>query len=82
MTADSTSSVKTTTLDLRGIRCPISTSNLKRYLRGLRPGDTVHVKSDENDARTDFAGVIAKSNAKLVSFTEEPEFAVFTIEKT
>lgn len=69
------------TLDLRGIRCPISTSNLKRYLKGMQPGARVEVLSDENDARTDFAGVIKKMGANLVSFTEGPEYATFSIER-
>lgn len=69
------------TLDLRGIRCPISTSNLKRFLKGMQPGARVEVLSDENDARTDFAGVLQKMEAKLLAFTEGPEFATFSIER-
>mgnify|MGYP000078219327 CR=1 FL=1 len=68
-------------LDLRGIRCPISSANLKRFLKGQSSGTVIEVISDENDARTDFPAVFKKAGATLQSFSEGAEYQTYTVVK-
>ncbi len=68
-------------LDLRGVRCPISTANLKRFLKGQKTGAVIEVMTDEHDARTDFPPVIKKCGATLTSFTEGDGFQIYHVTK-
>jgi len=68
-------------IDLRGVRCPISTANLKRFLKGQPAGTVIEVLSDENDARTDFPAVFNKTGTTLQSFTEGAEYQTYTVVK-
>lgn len=69
--ADSSPSL-TRAIDLRGIRCPISTIRLKKILKTLAPKQVLSVVSDDEDARVDFPGVIKKSGATF-TFTEKSD---------
>lgn len=62
----------TRTVDLRGIRCPISTIRLKKILKTLVSNQVLSVVSDDDDARVDFPGVIKKSGATF-TFIEKPD---------
>jgi TusA-related sulfurtransferase len=69
-----------TTIDLRGVRCPISTIRLKKQLKVLSSGQVVNVLSNDDDARVDFPAVIGKSAATF-TFTEHPGYFSFLVTK-
>lgn len=68
-------------LDLQGLRCPISTVKLKRFLKNVKPGETIRVKTDDDDARVDFPALIKSAKDDFVSFTEEKGIQTYEIMK-
>ncbi|MGD9670198.1 MAG: sulfurtransferase TusA family protein [Hyphomicrobiaceae bacterium] len=67
-------------LDLRGTRCPVSTMRLKKHLRSVPKGTTIWVLANDDDARTDFPALIAKTGSEFKSFKEAGDHFAFEIE--
>jgi tRNA 2-thiouridine synthesizing protein A len=45
-------------LDLTGLKCPLPAIKMKRYLRGLAPGDSLEVICDDPLAEIDIPSVL------------------------
>lgn len=64
-------------IDLRGLRCPVSTLRLKKRLKDMRVGDTVRVSSDDFEARNDFPALFKRVGLDYTSLEEEQGYQIF-----
>lgn len=60
-------------IDLRKLKCPVSTMRLKKHLRTVPVGATFRVLADDADARIDFPPLFEKSGVEFLSFREHDE---------
>lgn len=68
---------QTVSIDLRGLRCPVSTMRLKNRLKDLRVGDTVRASSDDSEARNDFPALFKRVGLDYTSLEEEEGYQIF-----
>ena len=68
-----------TNIDLRGIRCPLTTIRLKRAIKELPPGTVVDVFTDDKEARTDIPALLKTAGHVLVQHTLNKNHEVFEI---
>jgi len=67
----------TTSLDLKGLQCPLPVLRANKALRQLAPGDEVRIEATDGAAPKDFASFCQTTGHQLVVSTEAD--GVFTI---
>jgi tRNA 2-thiouridine synthesizing protein A len=70
-----------TTLDARGLSCPMPVLRANRALRGLQPGDKLRVLATDRAAIGDFRAFCRETGHQLLSFSEEAGILSFTIRR-
>jgi Predicted redox protein, regulator of disulfide bond formation len=68
-----------TSIDLRGIRCPLTTIRLKRAIKELPPGTMVEVTTDDIEAKTDIPALLKTAGHVLVQHTLKGNHEVYEI---
>jgi tRNA 2-thiouridine synthesizing protein A len=68
-----------TNIDLRGVRCPLTTIRLKRAIKTLPPGTVVEVTTDDKEAKTDIPALLKTAGHVLVQQTTKGTHEVFEI---
>lgn len=68
-----------TNIDLRGVRCPLTTIRLKRAIKGLPPGTVVEVTTDDKEAKTDIPALLKTAGHVLVQHTLQGNHDVYEI---
>jgi tRNA 2-thiouridine synthesizing protein A len=71
----------TKTIDARGMACPGPLMALIGAIRQGAVGDTIEVWSSDAGSKTDIPAWVAKAKHELVSVTEEPGYAKFSVRK-
>ncbi len=70
-----------TTLDARGLSCPMPVLRANRALRGLQAGDKLRVLATDRAAIADFRAFCRETGHQLLSFSEEAGALSFTIRR-
>ena len=70
-----------TTLDVKGMACPLPVLRANRALRSLGPGDRLRVLATDRAAVADFQAFCRETGHLLVSQGEEAGVFSFTIRK-
>ena len=71
-----------TTLDLKGLLCPLPVLRANKAMRALDPGDEVEVLATDPAAPTDFAAFCTTAGHELVSSTEDDGVYALVVRKT
>jgi tRNA 2-thiouridine synthesizing protein A len=70
-----------TTLDARGLSCPMPVLRANRALRSLEAGDKLRVLATDRAAIADFRAFCRETGHQLLSFSEEAGILSFTIRR-
>ncbi len=70
-----------TTLDLRGLRCPLPALKTRKALMRLRPGDEILVECTDPLSRLDIPNLVRETGDRLVDETHSADTFVFRIRK-
>ena len=70
-----------TTLDARGLSCPMPVLKANRALRGLDAGDKLRVLATDRAAIGDFRAFCRETGHQLLSFSDEAGTLSFTIRR-
>jgi tRNA 2-thiouridine synthesizing protein A len=70
-----------TTLDARGLNCPMPVLRANRALRGLQAGEKLRVLATDRAAIGDFRAFCRETGHQLLSFSEEAGTLSFTIRR-
>ncbi len=70
-----------TTLDVKGMTCPLPVLRANRALRGLKPGDRLRVLATDRASVADFRAFCRETGHILVAQTEEQGTFTFLIRK-
>ena len=70
-----------TTLDVKGMSCPLPVLRANKALRGLAPGDRLRVLATDRAAVADFQAFCRETGHALVAQAEESGVFSFTIRK-
>jgi tRNA 2-thiouridine synthesizing protein A len=70
-----------TTLDARGLNCPMPVLRANRALRSLQAGDKLRVLATDRAAIGDFRAFCRETGHHLLSFSEEAGTLSFTIRR-
>lgn len=68
---------RTVTVDLRGLRCPVTTMRLKKALKAAIKGDTFRISADDAESRTDFPALFSKMGLDYAALEEYEGYVVF-----
>jgi len=68
-----------TNVDLRGVRCPLTTIRLKRAIKDLPPGTVVDVITDDKEAKTDIPALLKTAGHDLIQHTLKTNHEVYEI---
>ncbi len=68
-------------LDARGLLCPLPVLKAAKRLRGLAPGDVLHVLTDDPAAVIDVPHFCNESGHRLIASEERPDGHAFRIER-
>ena len=71
-----------TTLNLRGLRCPLPALKTRKALRSVTPGDRLVVECTDPLATIDIPNLINQTGDVLEDSSREPGLFVFRIRKT
>jgi tRNA 2-thiouridine synthesizing protein A len=63
---------ETTTLDLRGLSCPLPVLKANKALKALQPGATLAVLATDPAAVTDFHAYAGETGHELLAWAEDP----------
>ncbi len=70
-----------TTLDARGLNCPMPVLRANRALRSLQAGEKLRVLATDRAAIGDFRAFCRETGHQLLSFSEEAGTLSFTIRR-
>ena len=70
-----------TTLDVKGMSCPLPVLRANKALRSLQPGDHLHVLATDRAATADFQAFCRETGHALVTQSEDNGILSFTIRK-
>jgi tRNA 2-thiouridine synthesizing protein A len=70
-----------TTLDVKGLNCPLPVLRARKALGGLKAGDTLRVLATDPGASRDFEAFCRAGDATLLSAREESGVFTFEIRK-
>ena len=70
-----------TTLDVKGMFCPLPVLRANKALRSLEPGDRLHVLATDRAATADFQAFCRETGHVLVAQGEDNGVLFFTIRK-
>ena len=70
-----------TTLDVKGMSCPLPVLRANRALRSLEPGDRLRVLATDRAAVADFQAFCRETGHALIAQGEEAGVFSFTIRK-
>ncbi|HTR16545.1 MAG TPA: sulfurtransferase TusA family protein [Acetobacteraceae bacterium] len=70
-----------TTLDVKGLSCPLPVLRANRALRGMRPGERLRVLATDRAAIGDFRAYCQETGHALLSFSEEGGVLSFVIRR-
>ena len=70
-----------TTLDLKGLACPLPVLRANRKMRELDPGGLLTVRATDPAAEQDFPAYCRQTGHELVSTAREGDVLVFVIRK-
>lgn len=70
-----------TTLDLKGLICPLPVLRANKALRALEFGDEIEVLATDQAAPSDFVAFCAAAGHELVSSVEDDGVYVFVVRK-
>ncbi|WP_020184647.1 sulfurtransferase TusA family protein [Methylopila sp. 73B] len=70
-----------TTLDLRGLRCPLPVLKLRKALLGIPPGATVAVRTDDPLATLDVPNFLRENGDALLSSEPDGGGRRFTVRR-
>jgi len=73
---------ETTTLDVKGLGCPVPILRANRAIKELIPGDILEVLSTDSGAPHDFVIFCETTGHKLIESNERDDFYVIRIEVT
>ena len=71
-----------THLDLKGLKCPLPASKLRKALGKLSAGDTIHVACTDPLAAIDIPNLLRETGDALVSQARDADLLSFTIRKS
>ena len=72
----------TTTLDVKGLNCPLPVLRANKVVKGLMAGDILQVQLTDPAAPSDFAAYCETTGHELVDRTEAGGVHTITIRKT
>jgi tRNA 2-thiouridine synthesizing protein A len=70
-----------TLLDVKDMNCPLPVLRANRALRGLAPGERLHVLATDRAAVTDFQAFCQETGHALLAWSEEGGVFSFVIRK-
>ncbi len=70
-----------TTLDVKGMKCPLPVLRANRALRGLASGDRLRVLATDRAAVADFRAFCEETGHALLAFSEDGDVFSFVIRK-
>jgi len=70
-----------TTLDLRGLKCPLPALHTRKALRGLAAGDVIKVECTDPLAEIDIPNLIRETGDALEATARHDDAIVFMIRK-
>jgi tRNA 2-thiouridine synthesizing protein A len=70
-----------TTLDVKGMKCPLPVLRANRALRGMAPGDRLRVLATDRAAVADFQAFCRETGHALVAQGEDAGVLSFTIRR-
>ena len=70
-----------TTLDVKGMACPLPVLRANRALRSMAPGDKLRVLATDRAAAADFRAYCHDTGHALIAFGEEAGVLSFTIRR-
>ncbi|MGI9418195.1 MAG: sulfurtransferase TusA family protein [Geminicoccaceae bacterium] len=70
-----------TVLDARGLSCPLPVLRARKALRGLAPGDVLHLLATDPGTVRDVAAMCAATGDRLLESAEEDGALTFRIER-
>lgn len=71
----------TTTLDLKGLRCPLPVLRANRALRQLQPGDQLEILATDRAAAQDFESFCRTTGHLLIASDEAEGVLTIVIQK-
>ena len=70
-----------TTMNLRGLKCPLPTLRVKKKLSGLSSGDLIIAECTDPLAAIDIPNLVRQTGDSLVDKSEDDGVLTFTIQK-
>ena len=70
-----------TTLDVKGLNCPLPVLRANRALRGMAPGERLRVLATDRAAVSDFQSFCRETGHALVASSEDAGVLSFVIRK-
>ncbi len=70
-----------TTLDVKGMSCPLPVLRANRALRSLQPGDRLRVLATDRAAIADFQAFCRETGHALIAWSEEKGIFSFVIRR-
>ncbi len=71
-----------TTIDLRGLKCPLPTLRARKALSRLRPGETLVVECTDPLAVIDIPNLVRETGDVLEENTRQDDVLIFRIRKS
>lgn len=71
-----------TTLDLRGLKCPLPALKTRKALKGLSPGDILEVHCTDPLSVIDIPNLVQETGDRVEIAEQAAQRIVFVIEKT
>lgn len=68
-------------IDLRGLKCPLPALMARRALRGLAPGVSIRVVTDDPMAAVDVPHMCHQENYEVVSLAREGNITRFVLKR-
>lgn len=72
----------TTTLDTKGMNCPLPILKAKKAIKGLEPGETLQVLSTDPGSVKDFEAFCRSTGNELLESSEEGGVFTYMIKKS
>ena len=73
--------MKTHDLDTTGLLCPLPVLKLRKFLKGLAPGDLVRLRADDPAAIVDVPHFCAETSHTFVDMIEEENAQIYLVRK-
>lgn len=70
-----------TTLDLRGLKCPLPALRARKALKGLKSGDLLIVECTDPLANLDIPNLVRETGDAIEETTRSPDLLTFRIRK-